>query len=143
MICCRSARSLSGLPHHVDARLGTLGCGRLATEIPSPCMTRQGRLCISRQRGNLNSADMAGTSRGIWVRWQTLSQSDAPARKRGALCRTRPSVRLDKAFWPQVRPIRAQRTPPLNSRGWEPGHYFPRFTQFHAYIRPARAIQLI
>ena len=43
-------------------------------------------------------------SRRIWVRWQTLSQSDAPARKRSALCRTRPSVRLDKTSWRQAEP---------------------------------------
>ena len=85
-------------------RLGVFGRGRHATWIPSQCMTRQGRLCISSQRGNQNSADTPDRSRRIWVRWQTLSQSDAPARKRSALCRTRPSVRLDKTSWRQAEP---------------------------------------
>ena len=41
---------------HFDARLGAFGRGRHATGIPSPCMTRQGRLC-------LHSADMPGRAR--------------------------------------------------------------------------------
>ena len=63
----------------------------------------------------------------------TNLQSDAAARKRSALCRTRPSVRLHKTPAPG-RAIRAQRSPPLNSRGWS---LFLTFHEIAVFNRPA------